>query len=72
MTINLILNKLNLYNKITVIIDNDTLIKLLKFNESYIYSYNIIKNNITVEKGLIDYSKINTLIDSKHIIKILY
>jgi len=72
MTLNLILNKLNLYNKITVIIDNNTLIELLKFNESYIYSYNIIKNNITVKKGLIDYSKINTLIDNKHIIKIIH
>ena len=74
MTLNLstLLNKLKFHNKIIIINDNNTIIKLLKFNESYIYYYNIIKNNNIINKGLIDYSKINTLIDINHIKKILY
>lgn len=74
MIINLssILNKIKFHNKIIIINDDHSIINLLKFNDSFIYSFNIIKNNNTIKKGLIDYSKINTLIEIKHINKIFY
>lgn len=65
------LNKLKFYNKVIIINDNNTLIKLKKFNECYIYSYDIIQNNKTIKKGLIDYSKINTLLVNSNIIKVI-
>ena len=74
MTINLslILKIIKFYNKIIIINDDNSRINLLKFNDSFIYSYIITKNNNIFKKGLIDYYKIYTLIDIKHINKIIY
>ena len=67
-----LLNKIKYCNKIIIINDNNSLIKLSKFNEGTIYAYIIIKNNNSIKKGLIDYSNINKLIDKNHITQILF